>query len=266
MTSVTAHPLYARDRPTFLFAMTVIASPRKARHPDHVGRTPRSLVVVCFIACPCILAASYMLLKDMDQSRRGNSVVKTVGEDGIIASDAELPSDLRVPDYSDSEFCRDKGPLLDIIRSTGVDIDHHEQRDIICSYLPKWSDIVSLYGNEPKIIGLDTCQQYRDMLAEANKTSATPIYPMARVAGLQNCGTTAMADTFFDNFIANPTIKSTNPRAYNVPWRKHTPWHLRFNITSPNYGWSEKKEHVLPVVVVRDPYRWMASMVCLLRL
>jgi hypothetical protein len=174
-----------------------------------------------------------------------------------IATDGE--TDKQYPDYSDSPYCSDKGPLLDIIRSTGVDIDHHEQRDIICSYLPNWSEVVALYGDEPRIIGLERCQEYRDMLAQANQTSQTPIYPMARVAGLQNCGTTAYADTLFNNMSPNPTLHNcTNERVYNVPWRKHTPWHFRYNITSPYHGWVENKDHVLPIVVVRDPYRWMA--------
>lgn len=74
-------------------------------------------------------------------------------------------------------------------------------------------------------------------------------------------GTTAFADTLFFNLAHNPTIRSYNPRVYNVPWRKHTPEHYRFNVTSDSYGWNENKEHVLPVLLVRDPYRWLGSMV-----
>jgi hypothetical protein len=78
-------------------------------------------------------------------------------------------------------------------------------------------------------------------------------------AGLQNCGTTAFADTLFVNLKRDPTIHVEHPRAYNVPWRKHTPWRYRYNITSPNYNWQEDKDLVLPVVLVREPYRWMQS-------
>jgi hypothetical protein len=85
-------------------------------------------------------------------------------------------------------------------------------------------------------------------------------YPIPWVGGLQNSGTTAIADTFY-NFVPNPTIHSINPRIYDVPWRENTPWHYRDNMTSPHHGWQENKELVLPVIVVRDPYRWMASMV-----
>jgi hypothetical protein len=236
--------------------MTISPSSRQSRQHDGFRRSSKSLIIIGLIAGPCILAASYVFLSDSDPSRRESSVVKTVGNAEVISTDSNGAP--QYPDYSDSPYCSDKGPLLDIIRSTGVDIDHHEQRDIICSYLPKWSEIAALYGDEPKILGLERCQEYRDMLAEANKTSETPIYPMPRVAGLQNCGTTAFADTFYNNLSPNPTIHSINPRVYNVPWRKHTPWHLRYNITSPFHGWVENKEHVLPVIVVRDPYRWMA--------
>ncbi|GKY94940.1 hypothetical protein MPSEU_000458900 [Mayamaea pseudoterrestris] len=249
---------------TFLtYAVPVMAAfnTNNSNRHDNPQRISKSLFVIALVAGPCVVAASYMLLRDSaaDVSRRESSVVKFLNAN-TIATDGES----QYPDYSDSPYCSDKGPLLDIIRSTGVDIDHHEQRDIICSYLPKWSEISALYGDEPKIIGLERCQEYRDMLKAANQTAnvtAAPIYPMPRVAGLQNCGTTALADTFFNNLSPNPTLHgSDNPRVMNVPWRKHTPWHYRYNITSPYHGWVENKEHVLPVVVVRDPYRWMASM------
>ena len=233
--------------------MTISPSGRQLRLQENSRRTSRNLLVIGLIAGPCVLAASFVFLRNSDPSRRESSVVKVVGFEKVVATD----STDQYPDYTNSP-CSDKGPLLDIIRSTGVDIDHHEQRDIICSYLPKWSEIAALYGDEPKIIGLERCQEYRDMLARANQTAEAPVYPMPRVAGLQNCGTTAFADTFYNNLVPNPTIHTINPRVYNVPWRKHTPWHYRYNITSPWHGWVENKEHVLPVIVVRDPYRWMA--------
>lgn len=48
--------------------------------------------------------------------------------------------------------------------------------------------------------------------------------------------------------------------AWQVPWGKHRMEFVRMNHTAPGFsGWN--KEHCLPVVVIRDPYHWMHSMV-----
>lgn len=83
-----------------------------------------------------------------------------------------------------SSPCYDKHYLADFVRSD-------EDRDR-CINMPAWSEISKLYGDEPRIIGLETCQRYREMLAEANRSVAAPVYPMPRVAGLQNTGTRAL--------------------------------------------------------------------------
>ncbi|GKZ00372.1 hypothetical protein MPSEU_000990200 [Mayamaea pseudoterrestris] len=156
--------------------------------------------------------------------------------------------------------CHDKEHLLKIVESTGIRLVNNTTRRIICEMMPTWTQVTSLYGNKPRILGLDTCQKYRNMLAQANVSSLVPIYSMPRVAGLHNSGTNALADTFFDNLAMNPSVRSNNPRVYNTPWRKHTPLEYRYNVTARLYDWHENKHHVLPVVVIRDPYRWMAGM------
>ena len=149
--------------------------------------------------------------------------------------------------------CHGKEHLFKIVQlAGGADLSNDVTRRIVCDKMPLWSAVTKLYGDKPRIIGLDTCQRYRDLLAEANKTSSgVPIFAMPRVAGLHNSGTNALADTFFDNFVANPTIRSQNPRVYNIPWRKHTPLQYRLNVTARFYDWHEDKSHVLPVVVIR---------------
>lgn len=157
----------------------------------------------------------------------------------------------KLTDGIDDDPCLGKEHLLGILESAGINLSEDDERRSTCLKLPLWSQVTELYGEEPIIVGLDKCQEYREMLVDANRTSSIPIYSMPRVAGLHNSGTNALADTFFDNLTPNPSIRSKNPRVYNVPWRKHTPLALRFNVTALFYDWHEDKNHVLPVVVIR---------------
>jgi hypothetical protein len=160
----------------------------------------------------------------------------------------------------EDDACIDKEHLLKIVAVAGVDLTDAQHKQSICRMMPTWKEVSSLYSDKPRIIGLETCQRYRDMLARENRTAEVPIYSMPRVAGLHNSGTNALADTMYENFERNPTIRVDNPRVYNIPWRKHTPWQFHENVTARFYDWKENKKHVLPVVVIRDPYRWMNSM------
>ncbi|GKY97134.1 hypothetical protein MPSEU_000671800 [Mayamaea pseudoterrestris] len=157
--------------------------------------------------------------------------------------------------------CQGKEQLVSILRAAGINVAANDSS--VCASLPTWKEVEELYGSEPRILGLETCQRYRDMIQQAQQAKRqdnVTVYPMPRVAGLQNCGTTAFADTLQHNLVVDPTIHSDSPRAYNVPWRKHTPIQFKDFVTSDSYDWQEDKELVLPIVIARDPYRWMASM------
>jgi hypothetical protein len=132
--------------------------------------------------------------------------------------------------------CRGKKRLLQIVLTTGIDLSTNAtKRREICNALPLWSDVVALYGDAPVLLGLERCQEYRDMILSYNKimNGTAVAYPMPRVAGLQNTGTTAFADTLFLNLKPNPTIRSDHPRVYNVPWRKHMEVRYRKTIVNP---------------------------------
>lgn len=47
-----------------------------------------------------------------------------------------------------------------------------------------------------------------------------------------------------------------------VAWGKHTPQHFRLQHAAV-HAMDIQKEHVLPVITVRNPWRWMQSMVSL---
>jgi hypothetical protein len=169
--------------------------------------------------------------------------------------------------------CQGKERLLEMLGGDDLELDAYNNisrqttREVLCNLLPTWEEVSSLYGDKPKIIGLDTCKQYRAMLRTYNNkrnNKQLKAYPMPRVAGLENVGSNAFAETLADNLQRNPTIRSDHSRAYNVPWLKHTELQYREFVVNEKRGWDsrvDRIEHVLPIVLVRDPYRWMESIV-----
>jgi len=77
------------------------------------------------------------------------------------------------------------------------DIWPHNPDDMeaFCENLPTRHDIEKLYGEEPVIVGLDTCKRYRSIVAKAVQNE-TIFGPLPRVAGLYNTGTNALAKNF----------------------------------------------------------------------
>jgi hypothetical protein len=125
-----------------------------------------------------------------------------------------------------------------------------------CVQLPTWDEVVRLYGEGPIIVGLDTCARYRAVITEA-KEAGMNVTPSPRVAGLFNSGTNALAQSFSMNLRPVEDYKE-----YNVLSRKHV---------APRDKWVYDQRFVddydpsvlrytLPIVLVRDPFRWMTSM------
>jgi len=82
--------------------------------------------------------------------------------------------------------------------------------------------VAKLYGEEPVILGLDTCDSYRSLLSDRN------IKPRVRVAGLYNTGTNAFARALEMNFESLDQLEK-----HEVPWGKHVEVKYRFKNTSP---------------------------------
>jgi len=146
------------------------------------------------------------------------------------------------------EDCQGKEHLLKILLRTG-------QQEITgedCRVMPNWEEVTALYGEEPVVYGLEACQRYRKTIsAAANQGRA--LEPDPRVAGLFNTGTNALVDTLDLNF------RHVEDRLhYNLPGGKHAPLE---NIEWTKTNTQSNPPTFLPIVLVRDPFRWMASMV-----
>lgn len=118
--------------------------------------------------------------------------------------------------------------------------------------LPTYDELISLYGSELKIIGLETCQTFRDVIPQKNR--------FVGPAGMFNTGTNLMASLLSANcHIPKSTMRGNSGMRWQVPWGKHTPASWRLKHKAIVGGEIEQKD-VLPVVVIKDPYTWMLSM------
>jgi hypothetical protein len=142
----------------------------------------------------------------------------------------------------------------------------------LCSKLPSDEDIQALYGKDPIVLGMDTCATFQ------RKLNGRP--PDIRVAGLYHTGTNALVKSLARNLpqkllqhasAAASRQPATNKKrkkneallheSLNVPWSKHMPPEYRTKHRVPQDR-AVDLETVLTVVLVRDPYHWMQSVVC----
>jgi hypothetical protein len=125
--------------------------------------------------------------------------------------------------------------------------------------LPKWYQVEELYGDKPVILGLETCQKFQSQVPSAKRHIG--------VAGIFNSGTTAFglslqANCRYPNRVNNPSlsddiVSNVHGMLNQVPWAKHKMADERNSHTILE---TIPKDHVLPVVLVRDPYYWLQSM------
>ena len=83
--------------------------------------------------------------------------------------------------------CRGKSEYLRFLLGARDRRIRQEMSSIICDRLPTTTKVADLYGPEPIVYGLETCQAYRNKLQALNQT------PQPRIAGLYNTGTNALA-------------------------------------------------------------------------
>jgi hypothetical protein len=167
-----------------------------------------------------------------------------------------------------------------------------------CPKLAPWSDVAELYGSQPVVIGMETCARYRQSSlahfnnnnTEIKNSTVTPpaLLRFIRVAGLYNTGTNSLQRTIQCNLYSRSSSFATtnkNPKQQQlaatakqhvmpsmllqVPWGKHLPVKYKYHNVHPVFQQKQRNTVivknpglVLPIVVIRDPYRWAQSMVC----
>lgn len=175
--------------------------------------------------------------------------VRVVAKDSSVSSNVVRPPANRVPsvlppiDMGNDESNRIRMTL----RRAGIMVDEK-----LLAQLPSWTEMTSLYGSQPNIIGLERCEEFRHSLAKPSDALIGP-------AGLFNTGTNFLEQMLHLNCQIPDSTISTNGMRRNVPWGKHTPasWRLHFD-AQVDGGVSHTD--TLPIVMVKDPMTWMQSM------
>ena len=142
--------------------------------------------------------------------------------------------------------------ILQVLQEAGVaDTLTSEERNMLPNLQRIWNELYGSTGSsnftsgEPVIYGMETCEAYRQMVPRHDRYTAP--------AGMFNTGT--------NNLELNMQKNLEGIRAlYQVPWGKHRMEARRLKHTAPGAG-KFNQSNCLPVVIVRDPYHWMQSMV-----
>ena len=155
--------------------------------------------------------------------------------------------------------------VTDTIASTSVDVPPGKERLVLIlneagydyldqesiEKLPTWDRVVQLFGDSPRILGLDTCQAFRESVDPRNAFLAP--------AGPFNSGTNLLAELLWQN-CALPKLRrrlDSSGKRSQTNWGKHNPPRIRLQIHRYK---SVNNTAILPVVAVRDPFTWMQSM------
>lgn len=138
-----------------------------------------------------------------------------------------------------------KNRVRQILQKAGIKITPEVE-----SIIPDWSEVTSLYGSKPKIMGLETCSDYRNSIPFSDR--------MIGPAGIFNTGTNLLAK-LLGGHCDLPGVSNTPMLLFQVPWGKHNPTALRLHHTTPSQK-HVNQSNVLPVVTIKDPYHWMGSM------
>jgi hypothetical protein len=199
-------------------------------------------------------ASSHQLLL---QDKQGNIVSKKGDSLSSFLRSTELsfPTNSAV-NVSRSEATRGREPFLAILKDAGV--VNSSTPEILA--LPKWDQVTELYGSKPVILGLETCQEFQRRVPAPDRYIG--------VAGNFNSGTTAFGISLQANCRypkrrsgetnrSNQLMTDVDGMLSQVPWAKH-------KFAQNRTGYTIQPEipvhHVLPVILVRDPYFWMISM------
>jgi hypothetical protein len=165
--------------------------------------------------------------------------------------DAVPPYNASIP-YEQAKIGREF--LLQLLEDAGVtDIEN-----AVLQRLPTKDTLQHLYGSsssssysQPIFVGQETCATFRNLILPQDRFLA--------VAGLFNTGTNLMSIYLEANCHIMENKNRNRGMKWQVPWGKHMLAKFKWTNIAQREAKSNKT-HVMPVVVVRDPYSWMQSM------
>ena len=129
--------------------------------------------------------------------------------------------------------------------------------------LPSLEEIQSMYGNHSYIVGLERCDEYRNSISPKDRIMGP--------AGMFNSATNLLNRLLKINCVNQDRVqyaKDTGKRnavansgmLLQAPWGKHNPVSWRLHHEAKVGGHGVQQENFLPIVMIKDPITWMASM------
>jgi len=226
---------------------------RKKKKDLHSSRSalpivPILLAVGLFF---CALDAGYVVIvlkkDDARQSDVKAAVSKSNGNSNSSRTAANVDAILNDPE---------RAHIVQLLKDAKIDFAALDPETV--QQIPKWREVTDLYGSEPAIAGLETCDDFM--------RSPNPAAHFVSTAGTFNTGTNLMAELLIANCHMPARMKefgaSQRGVRWQVLWGKHTPvFNETFRQTHRTYNDSTlEADHIFPAVMVRDPLKWMQSM------
>ena len=123
--------------------------------------------------------------------------------------------------------------------------------------LPTLDEIQAMYGNHSYTLGLDRCEEFRE--------AVKPEHRLMGPAGIFNSATNLLNKLLKLNCENNERKKIKGYKAatgmlLQAPWGKHNPVSWRMHHEAAVGGKGIEHAHFLPIVMIKDPITWMASM------
>eukprot|EP00934_Nitzschia_sp_Nitz4_P007521 Nitzschia sp. Nitz4//scaffold118_size93875//74617//76434//NITZ4_004800-RA/size93875-augustus-gene-0.46-mRNA-1//1//CDS//3329533760//7511//frame0 len=243
------------------------------------------VIVVDVILLADIYYLYYLSENHMDPnaSSAGGILPHDIQQRPPLVNHPDIPADTNEHDpvSSDSkdhssksilEHFAGKEPLLEIALQAGVKPQEMvDDEDHVIDQLPTWKQVEKLYGKEPKIIGLDRCEAFRQ--------NVDPKMKFIGVAGPFNSGTNLAAELIIHNCQIQERMDYAGQESKGmrwqdspfctfcgyswmimiVPWGKHTPASFREEHLT-KHDRDVPIDNTLAVVMIRDPYQWAQSM------
>jgi hypothetical protein len=121
--------------------------------------------------------------------------------------------------------------------------------------LPTAEAVAALYGRDPVVLGLESCERFQALGDPADHFVST--------AGTFNTGTNLMAELLIANCVlpARQQKYGTRGVRWQVVWGKHTPVDDEdFRQSHRTYDDGNVQANAMfPAVMIRDPFKWMQS-------
>lgn len=193
---------------------------------------------------------------DIKRDKKGNVVynpITSVKKEDLLYMGYDKKEIDALGSITHDEAIQGRERLVDILLEAGIDDIASEA----IAVLPKWSSVSKLYGDKPVILGLERCEEFRMQTDPTDASIGT--------AGMFNTGTNPMSMYISNNMkMPNNRKDRAGGTRWQVPWGKHRLASEKLTNTAAHDA-KVNKTNVLPVVMVRDPYNWLQSMVRLRR-